>query len=282
VRWCWTRTDYSSGRQRAWLEELRGRGEWPAVAPSVILAEALTGDHRRDYLESRMLRAWEIESLDELLARSAARLRAAARTRRTPSAVDAIVVAVAGEAGGAVVLSSDPADQSVLPQHTSNQVVPISSAARSTSSVYSSRRAGAIAGVPRVVPGRVIRLIAHMLGQLRLQHGLQHLLGQVRQQAARAHQAGPIGPGPGQQLISQIASRDLPSQRPPRCRLHHRRQLRTIHRLRHYHSLLDRAPTRHARLVVTPLLLHSFGRARLTAKPLTVVDPSGQGSVFDR
>ena len=108
---------------------------------------------------------------------------------------------------------------------------------------------GAIAGVPRVVPGRVIRLIAHMLGQLRLQHRLQHLLGQVRQQAARAHQAGPIVPGPGQQLISQIASRDLPSQRPPRCRLHHRRQLRTIHRLGHYHSLLDRAPTRHARLV---------------------------------
>jgi hypothetical protein len=107
---------------RARLEELRRRGEWPAIAPSVILTEALTGDHRRDYLENRLLRACEIKLVDELLARSAARLRAAARTRRTPSAVDAIVVAVADDAGGAVVLSSDPADLRALAHHTSNRV----------------------------------------------------------------------------------------------------------------------------------------------------------------
>jgi predicted nucleic acid-binding protein len=107
---------------RARLEELRRRGEWPAIAPSVILAEALTGDHRRDYLENRLLRACEIKPVDELLARSAARLRAAARARRTPSAVDAIVLAVADEAGGAVVLSSDPADLRALARHTTNRV----------------------------------------------------------------------------------------------------------------------------------------------------------------
>jgi predicted nucleic acid-binding protein len=112
----------SLANNRARLEELRRRGEWPAIAPSVILAEALTGDHRRDYLENRLLRACEITSVDELVARSAARLRAAARTRRTPSAVDAIVVAVADEAGGAVVLSSDPADLRALAQHASNRV----------------------------------------------------------------------------------------------------------------------------------------------------------------
>jgi predicted nucleic acid-binding protein len=112
----------SLANNRARLEELRRRGEWPAIAPSVILTEALTGDHRRDYLENRLLRACEIKSVDELLARAAARLRAAARTRRTPSAVDAIVVAVADEAGGAVVLSSDPADLRALAQHTTNRV----------------------------------------------------------------------------------------------------------------------------------------------------------------
>jgi predicted nucleic acid-binding protein len=107
---------------RARLEELRRRGEWPAIVPSVILTEALTGDHRRDHLENRLLRACEIRPVDELLARSAARLRAVVRVRRAPSAVDAIVVAVADEAGGAVVISSDPGDLRALAQHTSNRV----------------------------------------------------------------------------------------------------------------------------------------------------------------
>lgn len=109
-------------RDRAALEELRRRGEWPAIVPAIILTEALTGDHRRDHLENRLLRACEIRTVDELLARSAAHLRARVRGRRPPSAVDAIVVAVADDAGGAVVLSSDPADLRALAHHTSNQV----------------------------------------------------------------------------------------------------------------------------------------------------------------
>ena len=104
------------------LEELRRRGEWPAIVPAVILTEALTGDHRRDHFEHRMLRTCDIRPVDELLARSAARLRTAVNGRRAPSAVDAIVVALADDVGGAVVLSSDPADLRVLAQHTGNRV----------------------------------------------------------------------------------------------------------------------------------------------------------------
>jgi hypothetical protein len=112
----------SLAKNRGRLEELRRRGEWPAIVPSVILTEALTGDHRRDHLENRLLRACDIRSVDELVARSAATLRAASKSRRAPSAVDAIVVAVADEAGGAVVLSSDPADLRALAQHTGHEV----------------------------------------------------------------------------------------------------------------------------------------------------------------
>jgi predicted nucleic acid-binding protein len=104
------------------LAELRRRGEWPAILPSVVLTEALTGDHRRDYDENRLLRACDVRPVDELLARSAARLRAKTTTRRTPSAVDAIVVATADDAGGATVLSSDPGDLRALARNAGNDV----------------------------------------------------------------------------------------------------------------------------------------------------------------
>lgn len=109
-------------RNRARLEELRRRGEWPAIVSAVILTEALTGEPRRDHPENRLLRACEVRPVDELTARHAARLRSSARSRRTPSAVDAIVVAVADEAGGAVVLTSDPGDLRLLALHAANQV----------------------------------------------------------------------------------------------------------------------------------------------------------------
>jgi predicted nucleic acid-binding protein len=112
----------SLARQRARLEELRRRGEWPAIVPTVVLTEALTGDHHRDHPENRLLRACDIRPVDELLARAAARLRAAANTPKVPSAVDAIVVAIADDAGGAVVLSSDPADLRALADHARNRV----------------------------------------------------------------------------------------------------------------------------------------------------------------
>lgn len=108
--------------KRAYLEELRRRGEWPAIVPCVVLTEALTGNHRRDYHENRLLRTCDVRPVDEVVARAAATLRTRVVGRRRPSAVDAIVVAVADDAGGATVLSSDPGDLRALAGHTTNQV----------------------------------------------------------------------------------------------------------------------------------------------------------------
>jgi len=88
----------------------------------MVLAEALSGDPRRDYHENRLLRTCELRAVDEALAREAAALRAQVRTRRTPSAVDAVVVAVADHVGGGTVLSSDPSDLRALARHTHNPV----------------------------------------------------------------------------------------------------------------------------------------------------------------
>lgn len=109
--------------KRAYLQELRRRGEWPAVVPSVVLTEALTGDHRRDHQENRLLRACDVRPVDELAARAAGTLRSETGGRRIPSAVDAIVVAVADNVGGGTVLTSDPADLRALASHTTNPVI---------------------------------------------------------------------------------------------------------------------------------------------------------------
>ena len=109
-------------QNRARLEELRRRGEWPALVPAVVLAEALTGDHRRDFHENRLLRICDIRSIDEALARKAAALRIAVARVRAPSAVDAVVVAVADEVGGATVLTGDPGDLRALARHAVNDV----------------------------------------------------------------------------------------------------------------------------------------------------------------
>lgn len=105
-------------RRRARLEELRRRGEWPALVPSVVLTEALTGDHRRDYHENRLLRSCDIRPVDEALARRGAALR----TARVPSAVDAIVVALADDVGGATVLTGDLRDLRALARHAVSEV----------------------------------------------------------------------------------------------------------------------------------------------------------------
>lgn len=107
---------------RARLEELRRRGEWPALVPAVVLAEALTGDHRRDFHENRLLRTCDVRSTDEAISRKGAALRSAVGGARTPSAVDAIVVALADQVGGATVLTSDLRDLRALARHTVNEV----------------------------------------------------------------------------------------------------------------------------------------------------------------
>jgi hypothetical protein len=63
--------------QRARLTELRNRGLWPPQVPAVVLAEALTGDARRDFHANRLLRTCQIRDIDEYTSREAARLRTA-------------------------------------------------------------------------------------------------------------------------------------------------------------------------------------------------------------
>lgn len=107
---------------RGRLAELRNRGEWPPLVPTVVLTEALTGDHRRDYPANRLLRTCDLQPVHEALAREAAALRYQVHDRRIPSAVDAIVVALADNAGGGTVLSSDPGDLRALARHAHTSV----------------------------------------------------------------------------------------------------------------------------------------------------------------
>ena len=93
--------------QRARLAELRRRGEWPAQVPAVVLAEALTGDHRRDFHVNRLLRACQIRDVDEWQARAGARLRTLTGRAGTITATDAIVAAYASSCADPVVLTSE-------------------------------------------------------------------------------------------------------------------------------------------------------------------------------
>lgn len=108
--------------QRARLIELRHRGHWPAQVPSVVLAEALTGDHRRDFAVNRLLHACQIRDVTELMARKAARLRTATGRAASITATDAIVAAFASDYSDPVVLTSDPHDLAALAEHVERQV----------------------------------------------------------------------------------------------------------------------------------------------------------------
>lgn len=104
--------------RRALLSELRRRELWPAQVPAVVLTEALTGDHRRDHAVNRLLRACQVRTVDEMPARTAARLRTATGRAGTITATDAIVTAMAASYPEPTVLTSDPSDLRVLAAHT--------------------------------------------------------------------------------------------------------------------------------------------------------------------
>ena len=59
------------GLPAGWWIELRRRGLWPAQVPAVVLAEALTGDHRRLVHADRLPRACQIRDVTEPCARVA-------------------------------------------------------------------------------------------------------------------------------------------------------------------------------------------------------------------
>lgn len=108
--------------QRARLAELRRRGGWPAQIPAIVLAEALTGDHRRDFHTNRLLRACQVRDITETLARESARLRTATGRAGTISATDAVVAAFASGCSQPIVLTSDPADLAALAEHTAHPI----------------------------------------------------------------------------------------------------------------------------------------------------------------
>lgn len=108
--------------QRARLAELLRRGHWPAQVPAVVLTEALTGDHRRDFHTNRLLRSCQIRDVDEPLTREGARLRTCTGRAGTISATDAIVMAFASTCPDALVLTSDPHDLTALAEHTTRPV----------------------------------------------------------------------------------------------------------------------------------------------------------------
>lgn len=107
---------------RARLIELRRRGLWPPQIPAVVVAESVTGDHRRDHDTNRLLRTCQVHGVDEALCRDAARLRTATGRAGRISAVDAIVAAFADRQPEPIVLTSDPRDLTALVAHTTRTV----------------------------------------------------------------------------------------------------------------------------------------------------------------
>ncbi|MGV1009809.1 MAG: PIN domain-containing protein [Dermatophilaceae bacterium] len=107
---------------RARLAELRRRGLWPAQVPAVVLAEALTGDPRRDFHASRLLRTCQVREVDEPQSREAARLRTATGHASRISAVDAIVIAYASTRADPLVLTTDPRDLTALADQAAHPV----------------------------------------------------------------------------------------------------------------------------------------------------------------
>lgn len=93
----------------------------------MVLAEALTGDHRRDFHTNRLLRACQVRDVTELVAREAARLRTATGRADSISAVDAVVAAYATTQPNAAIITSDPDDIGALTTHAERSitVVPV-------------------------------------------------------------------------------------------------------------------------------------------------------------
>jgi predicted nucleic acid-binding protein len=92
------------------------------VVPSIVLAETLFGD-QRDAPVNQVLKKLAIFSVDEDVARVAARLKRLSGMSGVASTIDAIVVAVSVSLGGGAILTSDPddikqlADAQLLPIH---------------------------------------------------------------------------------------------------------------------------------------------------------------------
>lgn len=105
---------------------------WPPSVPAVVLAEALTGDPRRDFHTNHVLKVCVIHPIDESLARDAAALRTITGRADAISATGAIVAAVALRMPDPVVLTSDAPDLAALAEasHAGFRVVQTQSGKR--------------------------------------------------------------------------------------------------------------------------------------------------------
>jgi hypothetical protein len=114
-----TRLSRQNQDTAAMIAVFKRDGIWPAIVPSIVLVESLTGRQRTDALVNRFLKTCAIEEdLPRRLARRAAALRAQARRG---SAVDAVVVAMA-EPGG-TVLGGDLGDLRALAAYADDVLV---------------------------------------------------------------------------------------------------------------------------------------------------------------
>ena len=88
----------------------------------MVLAESLTGDHRRDFHVTQLVRLCQIRDVTEPLARAAALLRTRTGRASTISATGAIVAAFAVSQPEPTVLTSDPDDLTALVAGHANDV----------------------------------------------------------------------------------------------------------------------------------------------------------------
>jgi predicted nucleic acid-binding protein len=86
--------------------------------PTAVLAETLRGN-QNDAPLNQVVKKIDVVELTEKLARDAAKLKASAGLSGVAATIDAIVVATSAEAGGGLVITSDPGDMRTL----ANQVV---------------------------------------------------------------------------------------------------------------------------------------------------------------
>lgn len=97
-------------RARAVLAAAREAGVQVSV-PSVVVAETVRGVAAYAPVNRVLKAVGEVDTADEAIGRTAGKLLGDASSSAT---VDAVVVATAVEAGGAVVLTGDPDDLSAL------------------------------------------------------------------------------------------------------------------------------------------------------------------------
>lgn len=102
----------TTDREFRWLVRDLVANGWTPLIPTVVLAEAITGQPS-DAPTNQTIRRLDTVDTDQAMGRHAGILRfrcGRAADRRPPSGIDAIVAAHAADAGEGVVFTTDPKD----------------------------------------------------------------------------------------------------------------------------------------------------------------------------